>query len=1178
MWPSRPSSNIVYLKPNKRMKKKREKLYFPKEYQGKLKTISKFFIVIFLSLTLQSFVSISEQKVTLRVDNASLEQVLWKLKEQTQFEFVYSNQDIALCKDISVNASNRPLDSLLDEILSKAGLEYSVTSNVIVIRKKSEPVVIPSHSSQQKDIVVKGLVVDMDNKPLAGVTVLLKGTNNTCSTDISGRFEITVPENRQNVLIFSFIGMKTQEIMPGNRTDLVLKMEEVSEQIDEIMVVAYGTVKKEAFTGSAAIVKGEEIIRESSPLTVEKALQGYVAGVRITQTDGQPGAKATVQIRGIGSINGNIEPLYVIDGVPMVAGDKSQLISSNVMTALNPDDIESMTVLKDAAATSLYGSRAANGVIIITTKKGKSGKTVINADYEHGWVTTAMPRELFGLYMSGKEYTEYALEGLKNRYLYDRAALPGQKNYDGGNTAILEDALNYAYTNLNKRAKVIHPDDKLDGKFNYNTADYSKYLTNPRDTDWAKILFDSGREDKANISATGGNDRLRFFTSLGYYKQVGFIPSSNFGRITGKINIENKVSDRITFSIGEIVSNTDQSGTSSGGYYSNPIWGVKNLNPTAPVYISEDKYYRYPGFNTKIPNYVQNNEIQYRTSSNFRSLTNASLTIKLTDWLSFRSVNGLDFMYLVERYVAGLDSHDGRNEKGYLSELFSKITDLTTSNTLNFEKTFSEHFISALVGYESRSYNSKYFNADGTGFISDNFLYLDNAAVAASVGGSENKDRLVSYLMKADYNYKGKYYFSCSYRRDGSSRLAKDVRWGDFFALSGSWNIAREDFIKSQDWLNNLRLKLSYGTTGNLPGGFYESQSLYSLSNRYNGNPVFFLKNIGNPLLTWEHSYTWNAGIDFSLFNSRLSGSIEYYNKLTDNLLNYTSISNNTGFSSLLVNEGKLRNTGLELTLSSLNIKHNEFKWSTDLNITTMRALVEELENDVFSSPRIFRQGEHLYSFYAREWAGVNPDTGEPQWYKNTYGEDGKTPIKDGSKTSKISEANQVILCKAYPDLYGGISNRFSYKGLEFSFLATFTLGGNMFHNLDRLSADGRYIGTYNPTKEAAMDVWKKPGDKASKPMIIYDNPYQPQELSSRYLMSTNHIRIKNILLSYNLPQKWIQKLNIKNLKVYFNATDPFTFYKYDYINPEVSYTGQTNAGSRYPGIKTYRVGINVRF
>ncbi|MEF9986940.1 MAG: TonB-dependent receptor [Bacteroidales bacterium] len=1135
-------------------------------------------LLALLSFSLQSFINIDIRKVSLKMDNVSIEQILWKLKEQTKIEFVYSNADIAQYKSLSVNIVNKPLDLVLTDLLKNTDLKYEVTNDVIVISKANNSAKQIEKSSNEK-YQVKGIVTDNKKEPLPGVSVFVKGAATTgVSTDLDGKFLIELNNDPNQVLTFSCIGMKQQDIKIGTRASFNIIMEDANELIEELMVVAYGTVKKEAYTGSASVIKGEKIMRESAPLSAEKALQGYVAGVRITQTDGQPGAKATVQIRGIGSINGNIEPLYVIDGVPVVSGDMSQLISSNVLSAINPDDIESMTVLKDAAATSLYGSRAANGVIIITTKQGKAGKTIFNADYEHGFTHTAMPHELFGLYMSGSEYTEYALEGLKNRYMYDRKALPGQAAYQEGNTSMQEEAMNYAYKNLHSKGKVIHPDDNLDGKFDYSKADYKKYLTNARNTDWADELFKGGREDRVNLSARGGNEKLRFFTSLGYFGQVGLIPNSKFERFTGKINIENRVTDYIKFSLNETIAYTDQSGTSSGGYYSNPIWGVKNVNPTAPVYLSDGEYYKYPGFSTKIPNYAKNVQEQVKKSANFRSITNFTVAINFTKWLSIRSVNGLDYMNLLESSIAGIDSHDGRNEKGNLTEAYTKIMDLTSSNTLNFNKTFSKHNIAALAGYEAKKYRNKYFYGEGSGFISDAFIELDNAAEAVSVGGSYNDDRLISYFVKGDYSYDGKYYFSASYRRDGSSRLAQDARWGNFYAVSGAWDISRENFIKEIDWINSLRLKASYGTTGNLPTGYYESQALFSFTQKYAGDPVFFLSGMGNPALTWEHSKTWNIGVDFSLLNSRLSGTIEYYNKLTDNLLNNASVSVNTGFTSILINEGKLKNTGVELTLNSRNIVSKNFNWSTDFNISWMNAKVKELPNDIISSSRIFRQGEDLYSFYGREWAGVDSKTGQPLWYVNKYEEDGYTPIKDGTTTSDVSKANQVVLAKAYPSFYGGMTNRFSYKGIELSFLATFTLGGSMYHNLDRQSADGTYIGTYNPTKGAADGVWRKPGDNASKPMIIYGNPYQTKTVSSRYIMSTNHLRIKNITLSYNLPESFAKKLKLASAKIYVNGTDLFTFFKHNDINPEVSYSGQTNAGSRYPAIKSYRIGINVQF
>lgn len=1133
----------------------------------------RFFLVALLTLSLQSFISIEKERVTLKVENSTIEQVLWKLKDLTKIEFVYSNEDIAPYKNINLNVKDKPLNLVLNDLFKGTALKYEVTNDVIIISKTNA-----GKKEQPGKTVVTGVVTDTGKEPLPGVSVFIQGTDKVAFTDIDGKYSITLEDAPATTLTFSYMGMKTQDIPVGSKTRLNVTLEDEMEQIDEVMVVAYGTVKKEAYTGSAQVVKGDQVMREAAPLSAEKALQGYVAGVRITQTDGQPGAKATVQIRGIGSINGNLEPLYVIDGVPMVTGDKSQVMSSNVLSALNPNDIESMTVLKDAAATSLYGSRAANGVIIITTKQGKAGKTTFSVDYEHGFTSTAMPHELFGLYLSGKDYTEYALEGLKNRYLYDRKALPGQPNYDSGNGAIQEDAMRYAYQNLNSKAKILHPDDKLDGKFNYATADMSRYLTHARNTDWANELFKGGHEDKVNVSARGGNEKIRFFSSLGYFNQVGLVPSSEFERFTGKVSVENKATDFLTFSLNESISYTDQSGTSSGGYYSNPIWGMRNLNPTAPVYDNNGGYFRYPGFSTKIPNYVKNVQEQVKESQNFRSITNLNITVNLTKWLTFRSVNGLDYINLLESAVNGIDSHDGRNEKGTVGEYYSKMMDLTTSNTLTFDKGFGKHKLNALLGYEAKKYHFKYFGAEGSGFISDDYLELDNAATASGVGGAFSDDRLVSYFLKGDYNYDDKYYFSASYRRDGSSRLAQNQRWGNFYAFSAAWDMARESFIKKIKWINSLRLKTSYGTTGNLPEGYYESQALFSLSNKYNENPVFYLKSMGNPLLTWEHSYTWNIGIDFSLLNYRLSGTLEYYNKITDNLLNNATVSVNTGFSSILVNEGKLANNGVELTLSSRNLVKKHFTWSTDLNISWMRAIVKELPDDVISSPRIFREGEHLYSFYAREWAGVDPQTGQPLWYVNKYGADGKTPVKDGSVTSKASEANQVILGKAYPDIYGGITNRFSFYGFDVSFLLTFTLGGHMYHSLDTRTADGYYIGTYNPTYRGASGYWRQPGDEASRPMVIYNNPYQPTTVSDRYILSTDHLRLKNFTVAYNLPQNFVKKMRMQNAKVYFNGTDLLTFYKHKDINPEASYTGNTNAGSRYPAMKSFRLGINIQF
>ena len=456
---------------------------------------------------------------------------------------------------------------------------------------------------------------------------------------------------------------------------------------------------------------------------------------------------------------------------------------------------------------------------------------------------------------------------------------------------------------------------------------------------------------------------------------------------------------------------------------------------------------------------------------------------------------------------------------------------------------------------------------------------MSNASLPNSVGGYDNSDRLISWVAKLDYNYDNKYYLSGSWRRDGTSRFLASNRWGDFWSVSAAWNLTRESFMEStQNWLDNLRAKVSYGTNGTQPGNYYRSLSLFSINYTYMSDPAYQVSSYGNPHLTWESSYTWNAGIDFSLFKNRLRGTFEYYNKHTVDLINNASTPYTSGWSSMTVNEGELRNTGLEITLDSRNFIRDDFSWETNFNISYMRAKVEKLKKDKESGNYIYREGEHLYSYYLREYAGIDTQTGRSQWYKNTKGEDGKTVI-DHTAISQdpSSDVEKVINKKGYPDWFGGLTNRFTYKGFDLSFLLTFTIGGTLFDSQYALTVrDGASLGNGNVRFDAYKKAWKKPGDNGT-PIIVYNDPFKSNYTSTRSLRSSDHLKIKNISLGYTFPKKWIGRLGLSELRLYVNGNDIYTFYGVDYLNPEVNNSGSYNSYS-YPSLRTWRFGIDIKF
>ena len=1114
-------------------------------------------------------------RINLNLSNVSIKNVIEEIKKQTNLSFVYNELEIQDVGLLNMKVENQTVEKVLDQILKDKRLCYEIVDEVIIIRRDNRPVPAPPQDTKK---TIKGNVTDENNLPLPGVAVRVKGTTIGVATDVDGNYTLVYEDNGHIVLEFSFIGMKVHEEKPGNRSVLNVQLQSISTDLEEVMVVAYGTTKKEAFTGSAVSVSGDKVMREAADaVSPEKALKGYVAGVRVSRGGGQPGETVGLQIRGIGSISESTNPLYVIDGIP--------LSEDFDLNNLNPNDIEQMTVLKDAAATSLYGSRASAGVIIITTKKGQEGKTRFEVTYERGFSSEAIKRQLKGYYMSGGEYTRYATEALKNYYLYSQNALPGMSDEDQYLT-LQNDARIYALQNLNTYAKIVHPDDPLDGTFDYKNltqAQLEKYLTHPRNYNWYDAMFKNGSEDKINFSARGGNQKTNFFASLGYLRQSGITEGSDFKRFTARLALNNKTAQWLNFSMNQAIAYTEQETKLDyqGATVGNPISNLRAMNPTQPIYLPNGQLNQTPGFNSTDPNFLETISLDRDRTTRFSSTTNLSVTVDITKWLKFTTTNAADIRY--SRYLQTWDpaSNQGATNHGEVNETRSFYTNIVTSNILTLTKSFGIHNINATGVYEAKRQTYDFLDASGYNLPISRLLFMSNASLPNSVGGYDNTDRLISWAAKLDYNYDNKYFLSGSWRRDGTSRFLASNRWGDFWSASAAWNITRESFMEStQNWLDNLRVKLSYGTNGTQPGNYYRSLSLFSINNTYMSDPAYSVSSYGNPNLTWESSYTWNAGIDFSLFKSRLRGTIEYYNKHTVDLINNASTPYTSGWSSMIVNEGELRNTGLEITLDSRNLIKDDFSWETNFNISFMRAKVEKLakDNESILTNYIYRQGEHLYSYYMREYAGIDPQTGRSQWYKNTKGEDGKTVIDHTSISQDPSVGvEKVIHKKGYPDWFGGLTNRFTYKGFDLSFLLTFTIGGTLLDSQYSATVrDGASLGTANVRFDAYKNAWKKPGDKGT-PIIIYTDPFNSNYVSTRSLRSSDHLKIKNISLGYTFPKKWINQLGLSELRLYVNGNDIYTFYGVDYVNPEVNNSGSYNSYS-YPSLRTWRFGIDIKF
>nr|WP_285815539.1 TonB-dependent receptor [Phocaeicola sartorii] len=943
-------------------------------------------------------------------------------------------------------------------------------------------------------------------------------------------------------LVVSFIGMATQEV--SIKANLQISLKSDTEVLDEVMVVAYGTAKKASFTGSASVMKAGEISTQKESLV--KSLEGKVAGVRVGGSTGDPGSDQKILIRGIGSINGSTQPLYVVDGVPVVNDDMSSgLKSQSVLSSINPDDIASMTILKDAAAASLYGSRAANGVVIITTKQGKEGKTRVSYDMETGWTSMAV-RNQYKM-MDAKDTKDYYWHAIKNYFI----------EYAGMDEATAASAAN----------------EEVPGWFyNYNSD------TN---TDWKKEVYKNGLNTNHQVAINGGNEKTRFYTSFGYNKVKGIVKGSEFERYSGRLNLDHKVTNWLRVSAKQMISFSstegfrDQNDQSQGFGTTSPLSIMFSMDPTAPVKLEDGSYNPNASFSSKIsnPNLMLGQKTGPRAetvaSDLMRSMTNFEAEVTLPYNFTARTVLGYDYMNNKEREFWAPESVNGESLGGLGTRYDYTNKTLTSSTTLNYRNSFDRHNVNALVGYEVEDRSLNYLYASAKSYATDKLPDLANGQ-SYSTSSNVYEAAIMSYFGNINYDFDNKYYLSASFRRDGSSRLAADNRWANFWSVSGAWRLSGESFLQDNPLFTDLKLRVSYGTNGNLPGDYFGYMDTYSTNGGYGSSPAIYWGNAGNTKLGWEKSQNFNVGVDWNLYN-RVNLTVEYYSKLTTDLLFQTPTSYVTGFSSQWQNLGKMKNQGVEFTISSQNVVTENFTWTTDLNLTHQSIKIKELPDgaDVQygdGNMYLLREGESMHTFYLPEYIGVNSETGLGEFWIDP---------DDHSKgvTNYYSKAGKGIVGKAVPDWMGGMTNRFTYKNFDLSFMISFQTGASLFDypGYFLTYSDGVRVGSFNMTADVAGNYWTKPGDKVDNPKPIYNNPYRSDRFSSRTVRSTDNIRMRDITFGYKIP---VSKKYINNLRVYFKATNPFLIYcATKDIDPDVDINGYRQTDT--PPTKAFMFGLN---
>lgn len=1098
-----------------------------------MKARTKMKTLLLLGVLLFGFtVSAQSQKVSLDFKNERVEKVLASIKSQTGMSLVFSDQLVDVNRKVTMQLKDVTLKEALTRLLSGINLTFEIRNNKIYFIEKKA---VSQPGSRKKRVT--GVVKDVMGEPLIGANVVEKGrSTNGVITDFNGKFTLEVDESAS--LVVSYIGYLAQDIPTKGKGDFHIILKEDTNTLDEVVVTGYGDFKKATYTGSDFVLTTEKL--EALPVvSVGQMIESNIPGISVVAgTSSQPGAKTTLRVRGVASMNASTEPLYVLDGVPIPSYDLSNFTSMSeaggmgFIETLNPADIESITVLKDAASASLYGAKGANGVVLITTKKGKEGKLRVNMAAKYGITDFAYTyRPLMG----GEERRKLIHEGLVNFQL------------DKGVSE--QEAQQYADANIDQYAKRL-------------PQGYS---------DWESALFKTGYQQDYNLSASAGNQNSSFIGSLGYTKQTGVSLNSEMERFTGRVDASNKYK-KVEFGMNASFSWTKNVHLPEGKFYGSAIYASKvNLTPSTPIYNEDGTYasgYRENnGYNPILEAEV--NDYYART---VRAMGTAKIAYNVWDNLKVSSVFTVDYSLTKDFFFQSPDGRDGATYQGRGRMQMTDRIRYTSQNNLTYSKTFGKHSVSAVTAFEVMKYDYEDLYAAKKTYGQDINTSLGNAADPIDADQKLQEDALMSYVASVNYSYDDKYYASFSFRRDGSSRLSPDTRWGNFWSLSASWRLSQERFMQPlKSVLSDLKLRASYGVNGNLPSSYYGYQSTYTTGAFYSGKPSPWESTLGNEELTWEKNYALNLGLDIGLF-SRVNVSLDWYTRTTKDLLMSKQLNSISGFSSLLTNVGQMRNTGVELEVRSNNIKTKDFSWTTAFNLSHNKNKILKLADlPWFVDGRYVRkEGYPFNTIYLREYAGVDPETGSALYYDNQQDENGNYTK---NKVTDPGQASPIPLKDITPTISGGFMNTFNYKFIDLSFNLSYSFGGYSYDNASYILQDDGYSVISNKSTEQRRR-WQKPGDITDVPRFVYGNKKGGNYNSSRAIHSTDHIRLKSLILGLNAPKAWLQKLGIGNARIYFSGTNLLTWAAYDQYDPEMSGV----VGFYTPPLKTYAFGLELKF
>ncbi|RZK20151.1 MAG: TonB-dependent receptor [Pedobacter sp.] len=1005
--------------------------------------------------------------------------------------------------------------------------------------------------------VITGKVTSSTAGALPGVSVYVKGSaSNGTQTDATGAYRLSVP-NDAKILVFTFIGFKTKEVAITG-TIVSANLEEENTTLSDVVVVGYGTQIKRDVTGSVASVKSKDL--ENLPVTsFEQALQGKAAGVQISAQNGKLGQGITVRVRGAASVTAGSEPLYIVDGIPITSGDFSSTTApTSALADLNTNDIESIEVLKDASASAIYGARASNGVVLITTKQGKVGKTLIQFNALGGISTPSNHRE----FMNAEQYVQIL-----------RRAGVGAANQDflNGDYATLQEGID-DYATI------------VEGRLNRYSAGNNDYQTYKVNTNWERESFQNNPiTQQYDLNLTGGNEKTKFYIGGQALDQKGIIVGNSYKRYSGRLNLTNKVTDFLEVGVNLNFSNSINNRLSNDNAFSSPLQSVA-LSPITPFIDPRSGLISgtLPGIASNYPVYynpfigIENAAYQ---ATVYRTIGKAFANVNIAKGLKFSTDFSIDNLNQNEEsYYGSLTFRNTGTANGDGQNISTFVINTNTNNFFSYNTTAGKSTFDAILGTSYQKSTTKYSTIEGQDFPSDAYIKLGSAATKVIATSNESAFSFLSYFFRANYKYNDRYLVGFSVRADGSSRFGENSRYGYFPAGSVAWIASEEDFLKSSETISLLKFRASYGLTGNAEIGNYSARGLFSGTGAYGGVAGQIPSRIANPDLTWEKTKQLDLGLDFGILKNRITGSFDFYQKNTTDLLLDVPIPQTTGFSTITQNLGKLKNTGFELGINTENFV-GAFKWSTALTAAINNNKITDLGGQVLNSNEINAAiaGQPIGVFYLPEYAGVNPANGDALYYVNTTDAAGNL---DRSTTTDINQAQRIFAGNPNPKYTFGFNNSFSYKNFDLGVFFQGVAGNKIFN------AGGQYMSAnasngYDNQTADQMAYWDKPGDITSvpEPRLFYGNGIGN---STRYISSGNFVRLKTLTLGYTFPTSVLTKIKLSKLRLYATAQNLATITGYKGWDPEVNADYQStniNQGVDFysaPQPRVISFGINI--